>query len=368
MAYQWSEEDLQDLEIKPLSEAETIPSRWFISPEMHEVDREFILAKSWLYVGHESQIPKRGDFIVDQIIGRPVLLVRNLSDDIICFSNVCRHRGGPLATASGSSRVLRCAYHAWTYNLDGELIGTPKFDGVANFDQKKCKLPQYRLERYHGFLFINLSGDAPPLSDHLRGISETIQPINLQEMRFQKRVVYEVKANWKVYVDNYMEGYHIQSVHPKLANILDVTGYKTIMEGNKVLQYGPLASEDNPYHTGGAAYYYQVFPNLMLNIMPGRVQVNNILPLDADRCLTVFDLYLSETDPKKLAQRVRDDLEVSDLVQKEDITICERVQMGLKSGTYNKGRMSVTEELGVWAFQNNLRTAYRAIATRFGQV
>ena len=364
MGYNWSDEDIRDLEIRPIEEAETIPARWFTSPSMHNVDKEALMARSWLYVGHESQLPKRGDHLVDSILDRPILVVKNLDDEIICFSNVCRHRGGPLATKAGSSRVLRCAYHAWSYNLEGQLIGTPKFDGVKNFDQSKCKLPRYRMENFAGFLFVNFSGDAPPLQDHLSGITETIHPIDLRAMRFQKRVVYEVKSNWKVYIDNYMEGYHIQSVHPKLANILDVAGYKTVVQDHKVLQYGPLAGEDNPYHTGGAAYYYQIFPNLMLNILPGRVQVNSILPIDEDHCLTVFDLYLSETDPEKRATRLRDDLDVSDLVQKEDITICERVHEGLKSGSYNKGRICVSEELGVWAFQNNLRKAYRRILSQ----
>lgn len=362
MHHQWSEEDLKDLEIRPIELAETIPARWFTASSMDQVDREQLLANTWLYVGHVSQVSKRGDYFVDEVLGRPILVVRNLSDEILCFSNVCRHRGGPVALASGSSRVLRCAYHAWSYNLDGQLVGAPRFEGVENFEKNNCRLPRYRVEISDGFIFVNYSATAPSLSEHLQGISETISPIDLKQMRFQKRVVYEVKANWKVYIDNYMEGYHIQSVHPKLAGILDVSGYKTTILDNKVLQYGPLSGEDNPYHTGGAAYYYYVFPNLMLNILPGRVQVNSILPVDANRCLTIFDLYLSETDPEKLAQRLSDDLEVSDLVQSEDIAICEKVQTGLKSGSYNKGRICVQEELGVWAFQNQLRRAYSRIA------
>jgi choline monooxygenase len=364
MSYKWSNDDIRDLEILPIEEAETIPARWFTSPELHEIDKELLLAASWLYVGHESQVPTPGDYLVDSVLDRPILVLRNMNNEIVCLSNVCRHRGGPLATKSGTARVLRCAYHAWSYNLDGQLLGAPKFDGVKNFDQSRCQLPRYRLENMDGFLFVNFSGDALPLTEHLSGISEAIHPIDLRAMRFQKRVVYEVKSNWKVYIDNYMEGYHIRSVHPKLANILDVSGYKTILDGNKVLQFGPLAGADNPYHTDGAAYYYQVFPNLMLNILPGRVQINSILPIDADRCLTVFDLYLSETNPEKLAQKLRDDIEVSDLVQQEDIEICERVQEGLKSKAYNKGRICVREEMGVWAFQNNLRSAYKNIIGR----
>jgi choline monooxygenase len=158
-----------------------------------------------------------------------------------------------------------------------------------------------------------------------------------------------------------MEGYHIQPIHPGLAKILDVAGYKTTLDGHQVLQYGPLAGADNPYHTSGAAYYYQVFPNLMLNILPGRVQINSIMPIDADHCLTIFDFFYSETDPEKLAIKSKDDLEISDIVQQEDIQICEQVQKGLKSGAYNKGRICPSEELGVWAFHNNLRDAYRKI-------
>jgi choline monooxygenase len=361
--YQWTKRDLDDMEVRPIEQAETIPAHWFTHPDMDKTDRQLILAKSWQYVGHESQIARPGDYLVDDIIGRPILVVRNQSSDILCFSNVCRHRGGPLATKSGSARMLRCVYHAWTYNLDGALVGAPKFEGVENFNKQDCTLPRYRMESYEGFLFVNFSGDAPPLAQHLAGIKETIKPINLSDMRFYKRVVYEVSANWKVYIDNYMEGYHILPVHPGLAKILDVSGYKTTIEGSKVLQYGPLAGEDNPYHTGGAAYYYQVFPNLMLNILPGRVQMNSILPIDADRCLTVFDFFFSETDVAKLDIRAKDDLEISDVVQKEDIWICELIQKGLKSGTYDKGRICVQEERGVWAFQNNLRDAYRNLAT-----
>ena len=362
MSYQWTHDDIKDMDIHPIERAETIPAHWFTSAAMHETDRERVLAKSWQYVGHESQLPNPGDHMVDDVIGRPILVVRNQTGELICFSNVCRHRGGPLATKNGTGRLLRCAYHAWTYNLDGQLVGAPKFEGVENFDKHKCTLPRYRLESYEGLIFVNFSGDAPPLSYHLSGIKEKIKPIDLSTMRFHRRVVYEIKANWKVYIDNYMEGYHLLPVHPGLAKILDVSGYTTALEGNKVLQYGPLVSENNPYHTGGAAYYYQVFPNLMLNILPGRLQMNSILPVDADHCLTVFDFYYSETDETRLKTLAKDDLEISDVVQREDIDICEKVQKGLKSGTYHKGRICVQEERGVWAFHNNLRQAYRALS------
>lgn len=366
MDYRWTDEDRLDLEIKPIEQAETIPARWFTDPQLLSDEIDLILASSWQYLGHESQIPNPGDYRVDELFGKPLLTVRTQSGEIRCFANVCRHRGGPLADKHGSGRVLRCMYHAWTYNLEGTLIGAPKFEGVENFQKKDCTLPRYRLETYDGLMFVNLSGTAGPLSEHLGPIRETIEPIRLADMRYHTRVVYPVKANWKVYIDNYMEGYHLLPVHPELSRILDVSGYRTTVDQHRVLQYGPLAGEDNPYHTSGDAYYYHVFPNLMFNILPGRLQMNSILPVDADHCLTVFDFFFSEQDEAKRAERAKDDLAVSDLIQLEDIHICERVQKGLLSGAYNKGRICPSEELGVWAFQNNLRRAYGKLANGTG--
>ncbi|MCX6123363.1 MAG: aromatic ring-hydroxylating dioxygenase subunit alpha, partial [Proteobacteria bacterium] len=303
-------------------------------------------------------------YFVADLLGKPLLILRHPDGAMRCFANVCRHRGGPLATESGTGRYIRCRYHAWTYNLDGTLIAAPKFEGVRNFDKANCKLPSYRIESYAGFLFVDLGGTAPSLAEHLRGICEKIAPIDLNSMKFAKRAVYRVKANWKVYIDNYMEGYHITSVHPSLAKIIDINGYETFLDRHHVLQFGPLNSESNPYHTSGAAYYYQVFPNLMLNIMPGRVQINSIIPVGAGECLTIFDYFYSEEDPDKLAQRLKDDLEISEIVQQEDITICEQVQKGLASGTYSKGRICASEELGIWAFQRQLRLAYSSIANK----
>lgn len=361
MQYRWTDDDRRDLEIRPIELSETIPAHWFTDPQLLQDEIKHVLSSTWQYVGHVSQLANSGDFLVDEILGRPIIVVKNQTGEIHCFANVCRHRGGPLATKNGSGRVLRCMYHAWTYNLDGALIGAPKFDGVENFQKQDCKLPKYRLETYDGLMFVNFSELAGPLSEHLGDVRQTIHPISLHDMRYHSRVVYPVKANWKVYIDNYMEGYHLLPVHPELSKILNVSEYKTTLDKNHVLQSGPLAGEDNPYHTSGMAYYYHFFPNLMFNILPGRLQVNSIIPVDANNCLTVFDFFFSEKDDSLRAVRAKDDLAVSDLVQQEDIAICELVQKGLQSGSYHKGRISVSEERGVWAFQNSLRQAYGAL-------
>lgn len=356
-----------DLEVHPLAQAETIPAAWYTDPRFHDLDHDHLLPESWQYVGHESQLQNSGDFIVDEILGRPIIVVRNRRGELRAFDNVCRHRGGPLATENGNARLLTCMYHAWSYDLDGQLVGVPRFEGVENFDKGSCRLPEVRLGTYEGMVFVDISGRAGSIEDVYGGIREAIQPISLSEMRYVRRVVYDINCNWKVYIDNYLEGYHIRPIHPELAHILDVSGYTTTTEGERVLQYGPLAGSDNPYHTSGAAYYYYMFPNVMLNILPGRCQVNSIIPLAPDRTRTVFDFYYKETDPKKLEALMHDDHEISDLIQKQDIWICEQVQKGLKSGSYSKGRFSVQEEAGVHAFQALLKQAYSCLRGKAGR-
>jgi choline monooxygenase len=365
--YAWTELDQSHLQRHPIENAATIPSHWFTNPALFQDELQNLLRSHWQYVGHESQIPMTGDLIADDVLGVPLLVIRSADQTLRAMANVCRHRGGPLVKTRGihRQRQLTCAYHAWSYNLEGQLLRAPKFEPRIKTDHDACSLPQFPVAIYSGLIFVRLNTDSPSpensVDQWLSGIQERIAPIAISTMRFSRRVVYDVACNWKVYVDNYMEGYHIKPVHPGLSDILDLKGYTTSIDATKVLQYGPLTGADNPYHTDGAAYYYHVFPNLMLNILPGRMQVNAIVPVSVDRCQTIFDFYYDEPNAEKLTKKVQDDLEVSDLVQKEDIEICEHVQRGLQSGTYLCGRICPSEELGVFAFHNQLREAYGKI-------
>lgn len=352
-----------DLEVAPIERSETIPSAWYTSAEVFRFDQEMLLAGHWQYMCHEDRVTEPGQYAVEVVAGQSLLLVRGNDGKLTCFFNVCRHRGGPLAKEDGRGKVLRCLYHAWTYDLQGKLIGAPKFEGVENFDKEKCRLPQVAIKVWQGLVFADISGKAPPFEDYFNGIAERILPINLGDMSFSFRTVYDMKCNWKVYVDNFMEGYHILPVHPELAKILDVAGYKTELETHRVLQWGKIQPGDHPYHvTEGSAFYYFIFPNIMLNILPGRLQVNSILPVAPDRTITVFDFFYTEKDEAKLAVLKEDDGRISDLIQKQDIEICELVQKGLESRSYDKGRLSVLEEKGVYGFQTNLRKAYKKMS------
>ncbi|MEK6566758.1 MAG: aromatic ring-hydroxylating dioxygenase subunit alpha [Bacteroidota bacterium] len=351
----------EDLSIQPLEQAETIPSNWYTDPLFHELDKEAIFCKSWQQIGHLSKVQNSGDQLVSNVAGNPILAVRGQDNVVRSFYNVCRHRWGPLAMEDCSSKVLQCKYHGWTYLLDGSLRGTPKFDRTELFDRKDYGLIPVPFDAWEGLLFVNLTGEGPALKRVFDGLRERILPVSLASKIFCKRLVYTVKANWKVYVDNYLEGYHLPYVHPELCNLLDYQNYVTETFQYYSLQHSPIQKKDNLYgSTDGPAYYFFVWPNFMLNILPGRLQTNVVIPSAHDKCTVIFDYYYDDVASSKAKEMIEADILYSDKVQKEDAEICEHVQRGLQSRAYNKGRFSPDMENGVYHFQTLLKQAYRS--------
>lgn len=353
--------DPADLEPAPLARAETIPSAWYTDPAFLELDRRAVFGRTWQGVGCAAQVDRPGRYFVAEVAGEPLIVVRGKDNVIRAFYNVCRHRGGPLALTDGCANALQCKYHGWTYRLDGTLRGVPGMDRTELFDRSDYGLVPVRVECWEGLIFVNLDQNAPPLSEVTAGIAERIAPTQLGTLRFARRVEYAVACNWKVYVDNYLEGYHVPYVHPELARLYDYQQYTTTTSRWCSLQHSPLTG-DNLYspNGGGEAFYYFLFPNFMLNILPGRLQTNLVLPEGADRCRVIFQYFHDEVDSPAARQRIEADVAYSDGVQAEDAEICALVQRGLGSRSYDRGRFSVRYEAGVHHFQELLREHYRA--------
>lgn len=345
-----------DFKIDTLERSLTIPSRWFVGPEFHDFDREHIFLKSWQYLGHLDRVKNSGDLITGTIAGNPVLVVRGKDMSLRAFYNVCRHRGGPLALEDRSDlKSIQCQYHGWTYTLDGHLRGVPRFDRSELFDKKDFGLVELQIETWNGFIFVRLDKSKEKLQSLVQGIAEQIAPVQLERMKFYRRAYYDVACNWKVYVDNYLEGYHLPFVHPELTSLLDYQNYKTEAFEHYSVQVTELSGTDNIYsNQKGLAFYYHLFPNFMLNILPGRLQTNLVIPISHDRCRIIFDYYYEHPDAKKAEA----DIAFSDLVQFEDIEICEHVQKGLESKAYDQGRFSPEMENAVYAFQSWLKKTY----------
>jgi len=345
---------------EPLERARALPASYYVGPQALDRDVECVLGQSWQLVAHERQLSGAGDHVVATVGRTPVLVVRGDDGALRAFANVCRHRAGPLALEDGrGARALHCRYHGWTYDLEGRLRHAPEMGGATDFHKEDIRLRPFRTGSWQGLVFVSLAGDGPALEEVYDGITGRIAPIDLSTMEFARRDTYEIACNWKVYVDNFLEGYHLPYVHPGLSRVLDYRAYDTELFRWHSLQHSPLRANDGLYGDGEAFYYF-VYPNVMLNIMPGRLQVNRILPVGPDRCSVEFDYYYAADEAAR--SRIARDREFSEEIQQEDIAICEAVQRGLASGYYEPGRLCPRREGGVWHFHQLLREAYSRAA------
>ncbi len=351
-----------DLAILPVEQSSTIPSAWYTDPRFHLIDRDAVFADTWQGVGHLSLLANPGDYFLTTVADNPIIVLRDGAGTLRAFYNVCRHRGGPLAIEpSGCVKALTCKYHGWTYLLDGSLRGVPRFDRTELFDKRDFGLVPVAVDTWEGFLFVHLAErPAVPLPEIMAGIAERIRPNRLTTKHLVRRLEYSVAANWKIYVDNFLEGYHIPHVHPELNRALDYLSFRTENGPWYSLQHSPLRS-DNVYTSdqGGEAFYYWIYPNFMLNVLPHRVQANLVVPEGHDRCRVIFWYYYDTPEAAGRAEQIAADIEYSEMVQREDADICHRVHQGLSSRAYDRGRFSVEMESGVYHFQQLLKRGYR---------
>lgn len=350
-----------DLAPQDPATATALPARFYVDPAMPERDRRAVFARSWQLVAHVSQLPQAGDHVVADLAGLPVLAVRDGDGAIHVLHNVCRHRAGPIAQCDGrGAKALRCRYHGWTYTLDGRLRAAPEMQGAASFDLAGVRLPSLAVRVWQGLVFAAIDAEAAPEFDaFVAGIDARLgADRGLAGYGGHHRVAYDIACNWKVYVDNYLEGYHVPHVHPGLNRLLDYRSYRTELMRWHSLQWSPLESDPALYGNGDALYYW-LWPNTMLNVLPGRLQTNTVIPLGVDRCRVLFDSYYAAD---AVPARREADIAFSDEVQNEDLGICEDVQRGMASGSYVPGRLNPLRETGVHHFHELLRAAYRADA------
>jgi len=350
-----------DLAPQPQARARSLAAPYYVEPGMEARDRRVVFGRGWQLVAHACQLRNAGDHVVVDLAGLPALAVRGADDVIRVFHNVCRHRAGPIAQCDGlAAKSLRCRYHGWTYALDGQLRTATEMGAAEDFDVADIRLPQFAVRVWQGLVFAAVDGATATDFDALvAGIDARIGPDrNLARYGHHHRVGWDIACNWKVYVDNYLEGYHVPHVHPALNRLLDYRSYVTEVAQWHSLQWSPLESSDTLYGSGDALYYW-LWPNTMLNIVPGRLQTNRVIPRGIDRCRVEFDSYYAPDDSGEARARRDADLEFSDTVQQEDLGICEDVQRGMASGSYVPGRLNPLRETAVHHFHELLRSAYR---------
>lgn len=338
-----------------LERASTLEAVVYTDPRVLADEERHVFGKTWQLVGRVEQVKERGQFFTARVGGEDVLVVRGADGTLRALSNVCRHRAGPVAPCPGEGTVnaFRCGYHGWSWSLEGRLLGTPEFDGVEDFDRASVRLPEYRVETWLGLVFVNLDAGAGTLTDALDDLPARLAKRDFSAMRLSFRRDWTVDCNWKVYVDNYLEGYHIPIVHPGLMKELDYPRYRTETRRTTSIQHSPI--KDVPgqrLRKEGdlEAEYYWVFPNLMLNVYPDNFSTNLIVPVGPDKTLTVFEWFFRDPESEDTRKKIAETVDFSDEVQREDIGICQAVQRGLRSRTYERGRFSVKRENGVHHF------------------
>jgi len=355
----------------PLEEAWTIPAPWYFDTGIAELERASVFSATWQAVGRVNQVRENGQFFTAELAGEPLVVARGEDGQLRAFYNVCRHHAAAVVTETqGCAKQFRCPYHGWTYGTDGTLKGMVEFDGVCNFDRAKNGLVPVRADTWENFVFVNLDGRAAPLRDFLGIVPELVAPLELaKKLNFFDRRVYTLNCNWKVYVDNYLDGgYHVPHAHKGLSSVIEYTKYTIENFERACLQSSPLSS-DSSSEAGvaatrqGRAFYLWLYPNFMINAYEGVMDTNLVLPLGVNRCAVVFDYYFADTSAAAEA-RHRESIAVSEKVQDEDMAICDAVQRGLGSRAYFAGRLSVRREAGEHLFHRLLHADFTTALSR----
>lgn len=349
----------------PLERARTIPALWYWDAELAALEGRAVFGATWQFAGRAAVVAEPGSFFTTEIAGEPILVVRDGEGVLRAFYNVCRHRAAPVVTEeAGKATRLRCRYHGWTYDLAGCLRGTPEFDGVREFCREEQGLAPLAVAEWGPFVWVHGSANPPSLFDYLAPMPQHIT-LALSSLRFVARREYQLACNWKVYVDNFLDGgYHVNTVHPGLAGVLDYKHYRTELHPYTSVQISPMKPSDAAgiagVRSGETALYWWAFPNFMLNLYQGVMDTNLVLPLGPERCRVVFDFWFANTDRPAAEQYMQQSMAVADQVQQEDIGICEEVQRGLGSCSYDTGRFSVRREAGGYHFHQLLAQHLRA--------
>lgn len=360
----------------PLSQAESIPASWYTDAEMGEWEHQAVFARHWLVVGRSDQVARPGEYFTMQVARWPIVVVRGEDGVLRGFYNVCRHRAACVAIAEqGVADRFRCRYHGWTYDLTGQLRGTPEFDGVEGFHREKNGLVPVHVAEWPPLVFVHFGQPECSLEEYISPMPERLRQFQIEKLHFVARRVYDLRCNWKVFVDNYLDGgYHVLTLHRSLAAVIDYKHYVTETFRYCSVQASPLRPPDPQredtsaatVRTGKQTAYWWLYPNFMLNAYEGYMDTNLVLPMGVDRCRVIFDFYFAQPVGSPQAERFHaESIAVADRVQQEDVEICEEVQRGLASGVFDTGRYSVRREVGIYHFHQLLAQDLQGAGSTF---
>src|SRR5262245_50850212 len=347
------------------STAFTLPARYYTDPAIFAKELDVFYRRMWVGVGRLEEIPKRGAYMVREIAGDSIVIVRaSDGDEVRALANVCRHRGTRLCgEASGQlAGTIQCPYHAWTYDYDGRLVGAPHMDGSPGFDKSEFPLRRLRAGVWDGHVFVSFASTGPSLDEHLGVLVEKFRPWQMADLVRADRLEYDVAANWKLIVQNYNECLHCPTLHPslnKLSHYLSgeneplrptyMGGRMDLNEGVDTMSMdGTCPREPLPGLSAGDrrhVYYYSVFPNFMIAPHPDYVLTHVLWPLAYNRTRVVCDWLVHPNERAKTGFDLSDATTFWDMTNRQDWHVCELAQAGIGSPSYQPGPYSNREDL-----------------------
>jgi Rieske 2Fe-2S family protein len=349
--------------LAPFGKSSTLPSEAYTSESVFRWELDHFFDRTWVCVGRAEDLRSAGDQRAVAVGLESALLTRDEEGGLHAFYDVCRHRGHELLEAGcgTNQKLIRCPYHAWAYGLDGALAGAPGFGKLAGFDRDGYSLVPLSIVEWHGWLFANASGDAPPFEEHIGNLGKLIKNHRPEELVAGARHDYEVAANWKVITENYHECYHCSVIHPEFSRVspptsslnlepegLWVGGPMDLAEGTQTMSLsGESQAPTLPHLVEGQerkVYYFGLFPNLLLSVHPDYIMTHRLRPLAPDRtaieCEWLFSREAVEAegfDPSYAS-------DFWDMTNRQDWRACEGVQRGVSSRGYRQGPLSPRED------------------------
>jgi choline monooxygenase len=342
----------------------TLPAEWYSDPLFLRREQERIFRKRWQYAGRADQVAEPGDWFSCSAGTIPVVVTRDRTGRLNAFVNVCRHRGHLIANGAGHRETLQCAYHAWTYGLDGKLRKAPRSEREVDFDPEAFSLLPVKVEAWGPLLFVNPDPEASPLVEALGPLPEHIASsgVDMSLLRFRERREWHIAADWKIAMENYLECYHCPIAHPGFSKVIDVDpdAYRLQCTGLVSSQFGSprvaaLAGDPGlPYDARGEvseAQYHLLWPTTTFNVEAGRgnLSVDATRPNGPGRSIGTTDFFFYEDVPEYTARTMMD---FAIQVGREDSGLVEAVQLGLDSGMVSQGRLLLSSEHLIQHFQS----------------
>lgn len=356
-----------------VEEATTLPPDCYRREDFHRIEQEKVFGHAWVCVGYTCQVAKVGQMLATKVADQPIVVTRDEEGLLRAFYNVCRHRGSLLIEENSEAKRFRCPYHSWTYDLKGKLLHCPLFDAnpaqKGVFNKNDYDLLSVRVASWGAFIFISLDPNAEPLSDYLGDFAKDYANFPLDELTLVRRQKYNIKANWKLIAENFLEYYHLPFVHPELCEVAAIDMHKRNQGAGMYMSFyaNPLLKGNTPLDADflppmpklsaeqqNSGYFPLVFPNMAMFLLPHHLFVLLVNPLNSGESEEYADLLVHKNVlASPHAEAKLDSLfAFYDMVNRQDVKAVERVQKGIRAKPYPGGRMSFRFEEPVHRFQN----------------